>query len=102
MSRGLGRVQRSILSAFQDAKHPAFDTRDLCKVVYGSDNPTKKQRVAVLRAIKSLAKGPLPTLWQWAPELEKTDTVWYDYSRLPARGRGRAPVAQRSTMDRGD
>ena len=95
MSKGLGRVQRLILTAFQDAAHPAFNTRELCFLVYGSKDPTKGQRVAVLRAVRSLANGPLPTLWQWIPEFEKTDTVWYDYARLPARGLHRTPAAKR-------
>lgn len=95
MSRGMGRVQKRIFAAFEDAEHPAFDTNELCRIVYQTEIVEKNHRVSVLRALKALAMGPFSSLWQWVPEFEKTDTVWYDYRRLPARGRGRRPAARR-------
>lgn len=92
MSRGAGKVQRVIRDAFERTDFPVFDTSELCRIVYGTQVVEKKHRVAVIRALKGLAKGSLPSLWQWQPEFEKTDLVWYDYSRLPLRGPGRRPV----------
>jgi hypothetical protein len=39
-----------------------FDTAELCRLVYGEFDIQKRHRVAVLRALKSLARGPMPDL----------------------------------------
>lgn len=95
MSRGLGRVQRKILEIFDRAKHPAFETSELCQLVYECNVVEKRHRVAVIRALRSLSEGPFPNLWKWTPEFEKADTVWFDHRKLPLRGKSRSPVQQR-------
>ena len=92
MSRGLGRVQRKILEIFDRAKHPAFETSELCQLVYECDVVEKRHRVAVIRALRSLSEGPFSSLWKWTPEFEKADTVWFDHRKLPLRGKSRSPV----------
>jgi hypothetical protein len=92
MSRGLGRVQRVMLDAFESANRPAFDTSELCRMAYGEMHVQKKHRVAVIRALRALAKECLPSLWVWEPEHEKADAVWYDFKRLPLKGGRRKPV----------
>jgi hypothetical protein len=66
MSKGPGRIQRAIKSAFEAEPDNAFTTEELCRRVYGlkSRNPiSKKQRVAVLRAAKNvLGLEYFPTL----------------------------------------
>lgn len=92
MSRGPGRIQRELLAIFERADHPAFDTGQLCRQIYPGQAIEKKHRVAVIRALKSLAQGPLQNLWKWTPEFEKADAVWFDHSRIPLKGLNRKPV----------
>jgi hypothetical protein len=54
MSKGLGHVGRAILAAFEDEADNAFTTEELCELVYVG-NPSRAERVAVLRAVKNLA-----------------------------------------------
>jgi hypothetical protein len=64
MSRGLGRVERAILDEMQKHPNGSFTTMELCEIAYESrhyneccginhDIP-KKERVAVLRAVRRL------------------------------------------------
>ena len=60
MSRGPGRIERAIASAFAAEPDNAFTIGDLCIRVYpeiarGFALPEKKHRVAVLRAAKKVA-----------------------------------------------
>jgi hypothetical protein len=55
MSKGLGSVQRKINQLFAGDSEGVFTTEDLCREIYGGE-PSKKQRVAVLRAAKAVAK----------------------------------------------
>ena len=53
MSRGPGRIERTIYDLFD--KHPegAWTTEDLCRLIYPATNRVeKKHRVAVIRAMK--------------------------------------------------
>ena len=59
MSRGPGRVQRSILALIKDEPDGAWTTDDLCRHIYGERSIEKKHRVAVLRAF-----GNLPQPWK--------------------------------------
>ena len=54
MSKGLGHVGRAILAAFEDEPDNAFTTEELCERVYAGAT-SRAERVAVLRAVKSLA-----------------------------------------------
>ena len=98
MSRGPGWVLRQILKTFEGAEHPAFETKELCKIIYNCEVVEKRHRVAVIRALRSLSEGPLPSLWKWAPEFEKADTVWFDHRRLPLRGKTRSPVQSKRRL----
>ena len=56
MSKGLGHVGRAIAAAFDAEPDNAFTTDELCQRVYKSEWATERsKRVAVLRAVKSLA-----------------------------------------------
>ena len=54
MSRGFGRVQRKLEKIFQQIGKRTYSITDLCKLVF--DEPYKRHRVAVLRAVNSVAK----------------------------------------------
>jgi hypothetical protein len=56
MSKGLGFVQRKIDQLFRDDPEGVFATSDLCSEVYHSLYPSKKQRVAIIRAAKAVAE----------------------------------------------
>jgi hypothetical protein len=60
MSRGPGRVQRSILALIKDEPDGAWTTEDLCRHIYGVRTIEKKHRVAVLRAFDNM---DLPQPW---------------------------------------
>lgn len=70
MSRGPGRIERAIASAFAAEPDNAFTIGDLCIRVYpeiarGFALPEKKHRVAVLRAAKKVAaQHPNGELWE--------------------------------------
>ena len=62
MSRGPGRIQKAVLGLITDDPHGAWRTAELCECVYaGSDRVEKQNRVAVLRALESMA---LPEPWE--------------------------------------
>ena len=58
MSKGPGRVERTIIAALAAAPRNALTTQELCERCY--EGPiTKRQRVAVLRALKQvMARQP--------------------------------------------
>jgi hypothetical protein len=60
MSRGPGRVQRSILALIKDEPDGAWTIEDLCRHIYGVRTIEKKHRVAVLRAFDNM---DLPQPW---------------------------------------
>jgi hypothetical protein len=59
MSKGLGHVGRAIAAAFDAEPNSAFTTAELCERAYPDErgwSAEREQRVAVLRAVKSLAR----------------------------------------------
>jgi hypothetical protein len=57
MSKGVGHVGRAIAALFDDEPDNAFTTFELCVCAYGDDwANSRSERVAVLRAVKSLAR----------------------------------------------
>lgn len=59
MSKGLGHVGRAVLAAFEDEPDNAFTTEELCERAYpltAHHLSERKQRVAVLRAVKTLMR----------------------------------------------
>jgi hypothetical protein len=55
MSKGLGRVARNIVEAFEGEPNKAFSTRELCWLSYERrDDPLRKERVATMRAVKAV------------------------------------------------
>ena len=57
MSKGPGRIERTIAAILDSEADNAFTTEDLCERVYpGVNRAEKKHRVAVLRAANRLVK----------------------------------------------
>jgi hypothetical protein len=84
MSRGLGKVQIIIKELFKEDPRAIYSTERLCCLVYGVDQVDKKHRVAVLRAIKSLARQSMPYLARAVHNNERNDS-WYDWREWPTR-----------------
>lgn len=80
MSRGHGRVERALLRHFETTEGASRDTAELCQLVYSTTNVTKAHRVAVLRAIKRLATGPLGHLGRRVILFERQSDEWFDAS----------------------
>jgi hypothetical protein len=58
MSRGLGKIERAIVSAMRAEPDNAFTTIELCACVYPfARPPERKHREAVRRAMKGLCEG---------------------------------------------
>ena len=93
MSRGPGRIERELLEIFNKNPTVIRSTSDLCRQVYGIEQVEKKHRVAVLRALKSMAGKSMPWLWRDVARYERSDDFWYDWRIHPARGADRAPAA---------
>lgn len=93
MSRGPGTVERRLQQLFE--RHPSgvFTTETLCRRVYRVSVVEKKHRVAVLRALKNLARRTLPTLWRRVQKHERDD-AWYDYRKYPRRADDHAAAAE--------
>lgn len=65
MSRGPGHIQRSILSLIDSDHDGAWTVGDICRHVYaGANRVEKKHRVAVARALRTVA---LPERWHVSP-----------------------------------
>src|SRR5262245_51567050 len=56
MSKGAGSIERKLKSIFERAPKFVRTTGALCQEVYGIKKVHKKHRVAVLRALKTLAR----------------------------------------------
>ena len=87
MSRGLGHVGRAIAAAFDAEPDNAFTTGELCERAYPDEREwlaEREQRVAVLRAVKSLARHR-PDLALDAYEMEDArggESVFYRRDRV--------------------
>jgi hypothetical protein len=79
VSRGPGRIEQSLRALFRDQPDGIFTTAELCRDVYGRRRIEKKHRVAVLRALKSLARRSMPTLWRTVSRYERSDDLWFDH-----------------------
>ena len=90
MGKGFGNVQRAILRLFRERPIEPLSTSEICKYVYEVKRIDKKHRVAVLRALKGLAKTELPNLYRAVMTHERVDDVWYNFKKVPLKGRGRA------------
>jgi hypothetical protein len=66
----------------------------LCRRVYGVKEVQKKHRVAVLRALKRLARRSLPKLWRWAAKGERDD-AWFDHRAHPSRAADKGPASDK-------
>jgi hypothetical protein len=61
MSRGLGKTQRAILRLIAQAKpDDGWSIEELCRRIYGDENPSPAQLGAVKRALKM----KLPGAWK--------------------------------------
>jgi hypothetical protein len=85
VSRGPGRIEKSLRSLFRDQPDGIFTTAELCRDVYGRRGIEKKHRVAVLRALKSLARRSMPTLWRTVRRYERSDDLWFDHRKYAKR-----------------
>jgi hypothetical protein len=54
MSKGPGRIQRTIKELFEAELDNAFTTTELCERVYGVKETDKRHRIAVIRAAKKI------------------------------------------------
>lgn len=94
MSRGPGHVARSLKEIFGRSPDGIFTTEALCRRIYRIARPEKTHRVAVLRALKGLARTSMPTLWRRAA-MHQRDDEWYDGRFFPGRRpRGAAPALE--------
>jgi hypothetical protein len=84
MSRGLGRVGARLKEIFEEAPAASFSTSELCKLVYRTEPVLKKHRVAVLRALRTLARQQHAEIWFLVLHHEKADTEWLG-NRCPYR-----------------
>jgi hypothetical protein len=88
MSKGAGRVQRSIEAAFTGRPDDAHTTEDLIAGAYpGLDRIEKKHRVAVLRAARSICKRlPEWEVWHRASVVfvNRASVMSYAVGRLKA------------------
>src|SRR5262245_35708943 len=84
MSRGPGHVARRLKAIFDRSPDGIFTTESLCLRVYRTARAEKKHRVAVLRALKTLARTSMPTLWRRAA-MHQRDDEWYDRRTFPGR-----------------
>jgi hypothetical protein len=91
MSRGPGTVERRLRDIFAEDAKGVFLTSMLCQRVYRVRKVQKKHRVAVLRALKRLARRSMPTLWRRVLKHERDDE-WYDYRAFQWRASDRAPA----------
>jgi hypothetical protein len=78
MSKGPGYIQRQLIDLF--ARKRLFRTKDLCREVFRVKYVRKKHRVAVLRALKGMAKTGKLNIWR-AVEKNSRDDFWFDYDR---------------------
>jgi hypothetical protein len=93
LSRGLGRVQSKLLEIFAERPRGIFQTSELCREIYGSEQVHKKHRVAVLRALKSIAANQMPQVWRQVLGFERSDDEWFDHRTYPKRSRDCAPAS---------
>jgi hypothetical protein len=89
MSKGPGRVQRCLAEILQHDPKGLFLTQELCSHVYGTAAVKKWHRVAVLRALKAIAKRSMPSLRGRVLKYERDDE-WFDSRRFPAHRAARA------------
>jgi hypothetical protein len=62
MSKGPGRIQKTILALIRSREKTAWDLETICRATYpGCVTPTRSQRDAVSRTLKRLA---LPGTWR--------------------------------------
>lgn len=78
MSKGLGRIAQSIYATLNQPKRHTYTTSELCRVVYNIKEVKKKHRVAVLRALRTLAKRNLVPIWYRIPKYEQADLEWFN------------------------
>jgi hypothetical protein len=97
MADGLGKVQRAVLTCISDAivahGNNDFDltTGAIVKAVYGTEAPSKSQRVAVLRVLRRLPNGPLPGAagWYWVRHSNRRG--WALLAPQPQQAQGEPP-----------
>lgn len=100
MSRGPGRVETLLRHVFLDSPEGIFTTAELCRHVYGRGRIEKKHRVAVLRALRSLARRSMPTLWRTVRRYERSDDLWFDHRTYAKRSRDSASALSRRPRKR--
>src|SRR5262249_32305209 len=84
MSKGPGHIQRKLIELLTRNAKPLFSTEDLCSKVFRVRQVRKKHRVAVLRALKRIAKTKKVNVWRAISKMNRNDFC-FDYSRAPAR-----------------
>ena len=93
MSKGPGKVERRLADIFRDQPRSVFTTQEFVCPRLRDTEAAEKHRVAVLRALKKLAKRSMPMLWRKDSRYERDD-VWYDYRFNRGRAPDRAPAKE--------
>ena len=78
MSKGPGRIQRTIDAIFKDNPDSAFTVEELCCRVYGDGKREKRHRVAVIRAAKAVIKN-LPDIVIWNAEWRGGTLIFFNH-----------------------
>src|SRR5205807_9024028 len=81
MSKGPGRIQRTIDAIFKDNPDSAFTVEELCSGVYGYGKREKRHRVAVIRAAKAVAKN-LPDIVVWNAEWRGGTLIFFNHRSI--------------------
>jgi hypothetical protein len=81
MSKGFGSVQRKIDQLFSGDPEGVFSTGDLASEVYGTMWPTKKERVAIIRAAHAVAKKH-PGIHSWKSEIRGGSWFWFHHDNV--------------------
>ena len=78
MSKGPGRIERAIATAFTRGPNQAFSVDDLALIAYpGINRVEKKHRVATMRAARKLILGGVR--WTWSVEqLRGGKAIYYN------------------------
>jgi hypothetical protein len=80
MSRGLGKIQLKVIEIIK--KNRVVSTKKLCREIFRLENVQKKHRVAVIRALKTVAKAKKLNIWRAVyGDRGRPDDIWFDYDR---------------------
>jgi hypothetical protein len=77
MSKGPGKIQRQLIEIFTKTESEIFSTEDLCRAIFRVTRVDKKQRVSILRALKSLTELQALNIYRAVLKGHRDD-FWFD------------------------